>query len=84
MFGLQLFNGNSLIGARRQVYTKEELKTKKKVWQTQAPTRIEPGKERKKGQIFHFLVPCKEMAQYKDVLISGKKARNPLKKKVTD
>ena len=77
-FGLQLFNGNSLVGARRQVYTRAQLKEKKK-WQNNAPTRIPPRRKRQEGDIFHFLVPCKEMALYKDALIKGKGGKKPVK-----
>ena len=43
-FGLQLFNGNSLIGARRQVFAPDVLnKTKKEqLWFNQTPSRLNP------------------------------------------
>jgi hypothetical protein len=43
-FGLQLFNGNSLIGARRQVFSPDVLnKTKKEqLWFNQTPSRLNP------------------------------------------
>ena len=44
-FGLQLFNGNSLIGARRQVYNPDVLGEKNKkdqLWFSQIPSRINP------------------------------------------
>jgi len=43
-FGLQLFNGNSLIGARRQVFSPEALKqtTAAKQWFNQTPNRLNP------------------------------------------
>ena len=43
-FGLQLFNGNSLIGARRQVFAPDVLnKTKKdQLWFNQTPSRLNP------------------------------------------
>ncbi len=43
-FGLQLFNGNSLIGARRQVFSSEALKQAKaeNLWFNQTPNRLNP------------------------------------------
>lgn len=43
-FGLQLFNGNSLIGARRQVFSPEALKQPKaeNLWFNQTPNRLNP------------------------------------------
>ncbi|MDR0949678.1 MAG: N-6 DNA methylase [Lachnospiraceae bacterium] len=47
-FGTQLINGNSLIGARRQVYRIEQLATNHSPnrWWENAPTRVEPGSSR--------------------------------------
>ena len=44
LIGLQLFNGNSLIGARRQVFSPEALKqtTAAKQWFNQTPNRLNP------------------------------------------
>lgn len=43
-FGFQLENGNSLIGARREVYETHQLKAEKKalIWYEDAPTRLAP------------------------------------------
>ncbi|MFI3135971.1 MAG: hypothetical protein QX197_04260 [Methylococcaceae bacterium] len=43
-FGLQLFNGNSLIGARRQVFAPDVLNKSKKeqLWFNQTPSRLNP------------------------------------------
>ncbi|CAA9891607.1 conserved hypothetical protein [Candidatus Methylobacter favarea] len=43
-FGLQLFNGNSLIGARRQVFSPDVLNKSKKeqLWFNQTPSRLNP------------------------------------------
>ncbi len=53
-FGLQLVNGNSLIGARRQVYETAQLTAKRKelLWHNDAPRRLSlktlwPAKKRK-------------------------------------
>lgn len=45
-FGTQLVNGNSLIGARRQVYSQSALESGN--WYDKAPRRIMPGEERTK------------------------------------
>ncbi len=73
-FGTQLVNGNSLIGARRQVYSQALLESGK--WYEKAPRRIMPGEERtKKGQhentkeIYHFLLGDPGMANYTDKVI---------------
>ena len=56
-FGLRLRAGNSLIGARRAVYTRKQLEvgdTKGK--DAVAPRQLKPGEKRKPGDIYHFLV----------------------------
>lgn len=80
-FGTQLVNGNSLIGARRQVYSQSALKAGK--WYDKAPRRIMPGEERtKKGQhertkeIYHFLLGDPGMANYTDKVIKGLEPEN--------
>ena len=67
-FGYQLFAGNSLIGARRQVYRAHQLTTKKKpCWYEEPPVRIAPqGGKREPDQIYHFLLPDPGMADYTD------------------
>ena len=66
-FGMQLTCGNSLVGARRQVFDSELLKGKK--WQTAAPKRIPPGTRREETAVYHFLLPDKSMADYRDKVI---------------
>lgn len=75
-FGTQLVNGNSLIGARRQVYSQSQLESGK--WYENAPKRVIPGEERtKKGQhentkeIYHFLLGDPGMANYTDKVIKN-------------
>ena len=78
-FGYQLFNGNSLIGARRQVYRADQLLTNKKddKWYNNEPRRLEPQKiERKDEEVYHFLLPDEGM-----VGVSDKEAKK-LKPKV--
>ncbi|MCV2356562.1 class I SAM-dependent DNA methyltransferase [Paucibacter sp. B2R-40] len=67
-FGYQLFNGNSLIGARRQVYAPHLLTTRNKpFWHEQAPRAINIKAEaRPEASIYHFLLPDPGMADYSD------------------
>ncbi|MBL3601403.1 MAG: class I SAM-dependent DNA methyltransferase [gamma proteobacterium endosymbiont of Lamellibrachia anaximandri] len=87
-FGYQLFNGNSLVGARRQVYETHLLGKQKKgeAWYDQAPIRIQAvgaaPSPRKSTQVYHFLLPDPGMANYKD---KTAKALEPERfKKITD
>ena len=71
-FGMQLVTGNSLIGARRQVYDSSLLRRVQKndsTWLDEAPERVMPGEERPENTIYHFLLPDKGMADYKDRVI---------------
>ncbi len=67
-FGMQLTTGNSLIGARRQVYEPSLLAESggrgKPPWMETPPERVEPGEERPEGHVYHFLLPDYEMANY--------------------
>lgn len=66
-FGLQLHNGNSLIGARREVFRAEQLShTKDGSWLKSAPERLPLGQARGAGHIWHFLLPDSAMASYSD------------------
>ncbi len=85
-FGTQLVCGNSLIGARRQVYSQLQLRVGK--WYESAPRRIMPGQTRtKKGQhentkeIYHFLLGDAGMVNYTDNVIKGLEADNIKKMK---
>lgn len=76
-FGTQLVNGNSLIGARREVYDEAALTTKSQGlrWHEIAPTRLPLGTERKKkkgfSQIYHFLLGDPGMGKYTDKVIKS-------------
>lgn len=73
-FGLQLATGNSLIGARRQVFDAGllgERKPGENSWLDEAPTRVQPGEKRPNHRVYHFLVPDKGMADYADKIIRG-------------
>ncbi|MCC8046588.1 MAG: class I SAM-dependent DNA methyltransferase [Clostridiales bacterium] len=77
-FGTQLVNGNSLIGARRQVYRVSQLTATSKGmrWYENAPERIPVGQSRveqrsnvSKRQVYHFLLGDPGMASYSDKVI---------------
>lgn len=68
-FGMQLYNGNSLIGARREVYKLTQTGAKKndsKQWLQNAPEAVAMSQPRAKDEIWHFLLPAEGMANYKD------------------
>lgn len=71
-FGYQLFAGNSLIGARREVYKTNILRPRgKPIWHEQAPRRLNPlapgpQLDRETDEIYHFLLPDPGMASYSD------------------
>lgn len=67
-FGYQLFAGNSLIGARREVFSISSFKKKSPTsWYGIAPRRLDPlAPKRQKGEVYHFLLPDPGMADYSD------------------
>ncbi len=70
-FGYQLFTGNSLVGARREVYPVDKLRAQGKkggaAWHTGAPRRLDPRQpDRTKEEVYHFLLPDPGMAAWKD------------------
>lgn len=72
-FGYQLFNGNSLIGARRQIYHTSALTAKRKtdMWYSLAPKRLsteslKTASGRQDSEIYHFLLPDIGMANVND------------------
>lgn len=68
-FGMQLACGNSLVGARRQVYDAACF-GKKQSWLGTAPTRLAHDQARPQGAIYHYLLPDPAMAVYKDKVVS--------------
>jgi hypothetical protein len=75
-FSQQLVCGNSLIGARRQIYRVSQLPTgsgrkakPSKLWHEHAPEELAWDAELPEGAIFHFLLPDPGMAAYKDKVI---------------
>jgi type I restriction-modification system DNA methylase subunit len=68
-FGYQLFAGNSLVGARRQVYDQKLLSYGKgeTKWYEAEPRRLDPMKpDRKETEVYHFLLPDEGMVNYTD------------------
>jgi len=67
-FGYQLFTGNSLIGARREVFRAGSLKKgAKPAWHEEAPRRLNVQRpDRAADEIYHFLLPDPGMAKYTD------------------
>ena len=73
-FGLQLVCGNSLVGARRQVFDSGLLKQDKRgdsLWLDEAPVRVPLGGKRPAKSVYHFLLPDKGMANYTDKVIKS-------------
>lgn len=71
-FGTQLMNGNSLIGARRQVYRIENAQSTSKGlrWYEMEPDRVPLGTKRMpKKQVYHFLLGDPGMCSYSDKVI---------------
>lgn len=66
-FGYQLFAGNSLIGARHQVYGAGALKRgAKPAWHEEAPRDVNLAAPRRPDEVWHFLLPDPGMADYGD------------------
>ena len=66
-FGYQLFSGNSLIGARHQVYRHGGLKKgAKPAWFEEPPRDASLAQPRQPDEIWHFLLPDPGMANYTD------------------
>ena len=77
-FSQQLVCGNSLIGARRQIYRVNQLPTGKgahaqpsRIWHEHAPEELAWDVELPEDGIFHFLLPDPGMAAYKDTVIKN-------------
>lgn len=71
-FGYQLFAGNSLIGARHQVFNAASLKRgANPAWHEEAPRRTTVSEPRRPDEIWHFLLPDPGMANYTDRVAKG-------------
>ena len=75
-FSQQLVCGNSLIGARRQIYRVNQLPTgggrkakPSKLWHEHAPEELAWDADLPEDAIFHFLLPDPGMAAYTDKVI---------------
>ncbi len=72
-FNTQLINGNSLIGARKECYSKHQIidgTAKASRWYNYAPQRVPIGEKRQpKTQIYHFLLGDPGMCNYNDKVI---------------
>jgi hypothetical protein len=80
-FSQQLVNGNSLIGARRQIYRVSQLQSSKlptgtgrkakptRLWHDHAPEELAWDAALPADGIFHFLLPDPGMAAYSDKVI---------------
>ncbi|BCO31192.1 hypothetical protein TspCOW1_12950 [Thiohalobacter sp. COW1] len=68
-FGLQLVNGDSLVGARRATYPASSLAPEARgdsSWLKRAPDRTPLGTSCPENRIWHFLLPDNGMAKYTD------------------
>jgi hypothetical protein len=70
-FGGQLAFGNSLIGARRQIFRKEQLIAKERPWLETVPEAVKRGKGRPTDSVYHFLVPDSGMCDYSDKVVKS-------------
>jgi hypothetical protein len=72
-FGLRLRHGNSLVGARRAVWTRAQLKSGQHVKKNSkhlAPRLLAPGESRGDDEVYHFLVLDEEMVPtHRDTLM---------------
>ena len=78
-FGTQLVNGNSLIGARRQVYRIENVQATSKGlrWYEMEPERVPLGTKRMpRKQIYHILLGDPGMCSYSDKVIKSLEPEN--------
>jgi hypothetical protein len=85
-FGMRLAVGNSLIGARRQVFKADDLKRKKSKenpnWLGLVPEHVplEPiWKDRPKNSVYHFLVPDEGMAAFDSDKVIKELAKDEVK-----
>lgn len=77
-FGLQLYNGNSLVGARREVFSTAQLSPGKgenglpeRDWRAAAPLAVPLSQAPKATDIFHFLLPAEGMGMVSDKVVKA-------------
>ncbi|MFU7349261.1 Eco57I restriction-modification methylase domain-containing protein [Pseudomonas paraeruginosa] len=75
-FGLQLYNGNSLVGARREVFSTAQLTPGKgekglaeRDWRAAAPQALPLTQTPKATDIYHFLLPAEGMGMVSDKVV---------------
>ncbi|MGP6216574.1 MULTISPECIES: Eco57I restriction-modification methylase domain-containing protein [Pseudomonas aeruginosa group] len=77
-FGLQLYNGNSLVGARREVFSTAQLSPGKgesglpeRDWRAAAPKALPLTQAPKATEIYHFLLPAEGMGMVSDKVVKA-------------
>lgn len=77
-FGLQLYNGNSLVGARREVFSTAQLSPGKgenglpeRDWRVAVLEAVPLSQSPKATDIFHFLLPAEGMGMVSDKVVKA-------------
>ncbi len=73
-FAMRLATGNSLIGARRQVFSADLLEGNRKgrqTWLDVVPERVPLSQNRPSKTVYHFLLPDNGMADYTDKAVKA-------------
>ncbi|WP_236487286.1 Eco57I restriction-modification methylase domain-containing protein, partial [Pseudomonas sp. PA-3-6H] len=77
-FGLQLYNGNSLVGARREVFStallspgKGENGQPERDWRAAAPRALQLNQVPASADVFHFLLPAEGMGMVSDKVVKA-------------
>ncbi|HEJ1320912.1 TPA: class I SAM-dependent DNA methyltransferase [Pseudomonas aeruginosa] len=77
-FGLQLYNGNSLVGARREVFSTAQLSPGKgenglaeRDWRAAAPKALPLTQALQPTEIYHFLLPAEGMGMVSDKVVKA-------------
>ncbi|MCQ4249148.1 class I SAM-dependent DNA methyltransferase [Pseudomonas stutzeri] len=77
-FGLQLYNGNSLVGARREVFSTAQLSPGKgenglaeRDWRAAAPKALPLTQTPQATEIYHFLLPAEGMGMVSDKVVKA-------------
>lgn len=77
-FGLQLYNGNSLVGTRREVFSTAQLSPGKgenglpeRDWRVAVPEAVPLTRTPKATDIFHFLLPAEGMGMVSDKVVKA-------------
>jgi len=77
-FGLQLYNGNSLVGARREVFSTAQLTPGKgenglpeRDWRAAAPKALPLTQAPQTTEIYHFLLPAEGMGMVSDKVVKA-------------